>query len=206
MFTGIISGVCRVIEVDAPPGNTHFGVSLGHALAAGVQMGASISVDGVCLTVKAFDATTVWFDAIQETLQRTTLQFLQPGQDVNIERAARMGDEIGGHLLSGHIYGTVSIHTIDRAANNCVVFLKCPAAWTKYLLPKGYVALDGASLTLVDVDHKEGLFSVHLIPETLKRTTFANKKVGDLVNLEIDSQTQVIVDTLERLHATSPIT
>lgn len=115
-----------------------------------------------------------------------------------MERAAKFGDEIGGHLLSGHIFGMAQIDKIDLSSNNCAIFFKCAPEWTQYLFPKGYVALNGVSLTLVDVDPK-GLFSVHLIPETLKRTTFGSSRSGDWVNLEFDSQTQAIVDTLHRM-------
>ena len=140
---------------------------------------------------------------IGETLQRTTLKQLGKGDFVNIERAARFGDEIGGHLLSGHIMGTAHIESIERTAHNCVMWLRCSLEWGKYLFSKGYIALNGASLTLVDVEKATGLFSVHLIPETLRQTTLGAKKAGDLVNIEIDAQTQAIVETIEGLYAKS---
>jgi len=201
MFTGIVQGIGEVTAVKKDPGFMRFAVATDLKLLSGLQTGASVAIDGVCLTAASFDASTVWFDAIQETLARTNLKLLRERQKVNIERSARFGDEIGGHLLSGHIVATATIDRIERTQNNCVVFFRCSPEWTKYLLPKGYVALNGVSLTLVTVDRTKGLFSVHLIPETLERTTFGTVKEGDAINIEIDSQTQTIVDTLERLYA-----
>lgn len=198
MFTGIVQGLQKVREVQRLPGMIKFSVELPESFLGGLEIGASVSVDGVCQTVVRMDQNWVWFDAIQETLDRTSLSDLQPGQKVNIERAARFGDEIGGHILSGHVYGKAQISKIDRWENNQKVTFRCPPEWCKYLFSKGYVAIDGASLTLVDVS-SEGLFSVHLIPETLKMTTLGIKKEGDWVNLELDSQTQAIVDTVERI-------
>jgi riboflavin synthase len=200
MFTGIVTGMGKIAELNPSPGFLRYAVKMDPSHLANLHKGASISISGICQTVVEFDDKTVWFDAIGETLKKTTLSTLKIGSPVNLERSAKIGDEIGGHLLSGHIFGTAEITSIDKQGNNCIVQLKCPAEWTKYLLPKGFVALDGASLTLVDVDRKTGLFTVHLIPETLARTTFGNKKKGDKVNLELDSQTQTIVDTIERIY------
>ena len=199
MFTGIIRGIGKIVKMTVFPGLTRLKIAINQNLLLGVQKGASISIDGTCLTVVDFTESEVDFDVIDESLNKTNLKFLREGDSVNIERAARFGDEIGGHILSGHVYGTVRIKMIDRPKNNCVVTLECPPGWAKYLLPKGYVALNGASLTLVDVDNVNGLFTVHLIPETLVATTFGLKKVGDVINLEIESQTQAIVDTIEKI-------
>lgn len=199
MFTGIIRGIGKVVKVKSLEGLTQFQIFLDNALLLDVQKGASIAIDGACLTVVDTTANEVTFDAINETLNKTNLKLLKEGDLVNIERAARFGDEIGGHILSGHIFGTVNIQSIERPPNNWVVTLECPPEWTKYLFPKGYVALNGASLTLVDVDKQGGVFSVHMIPETLEATTFGFKKEGALINLEIETQTQIIVDTIERM-------
>lgn len=178
----------------------HLALSIKENWTHGIQRGASVAVDGVCLTVVDFDEKNIWFDVIAETLNRTTLKILKNGQLVNLERSACFGDEIGGHILSGHIYGTAKIESIKANGLNCEMTLSCPEKWIKYFFQKGFIALNGTSLTLVDVDCAKGLFSVHLIPETLRRTTFRNKQEGDLVNVEIDSQTQIIVDTLERIN------
>ena len=120
------------------------------------------------------------------------------GQLVNVERSAKFGDEIGGHVLSEHIIGTAEIVKVHLLENNRVMTFETNPDWMKYFFPKGYIAVDGVSLTLVDVDHS-GTFTVHLIPETLRLTTLGFKKEGDLVNIELDSQTQTIVDTIERI-------
>jgi riboflavin synthase len=134
---------------------------------------------------------------IAETLERTTLKNLAPGQIVNIERSAKIGDEIGGHILSGHIFATAEITQITPLGEEQkILTFKAPKILGKYLFPKGYIALNGVSLTLVETDI-EGGFTVHLIPETLRATTFGQSHVGDLVNVEIDSQTQAIVHTVE---------
>lgn len=197
MFTGIIKGIGKVTQVVEKPGLLRIRIAVDNPFLSNLEIGASIAIDGTCLTVVAFTSKEVEFDVINETLEKTTLKFLKHGDSVNMERAARFGDEIGGHVLSGHIYGTVILDHIQQTPNNYILSFKCPAEWTKYLLPKGYVALNGTSLTLVDVDKKRGIFTVHLIPETLQKTTFGTKKVNDPVNLELDSQTQTIVDTVE---------
>lgn len=199
MFTGIVRGIGKVAIVDSKPGITQLTIAMDPTLLKNLQIGASIAIDGACLTVVRFTENEAVFDVIQETLDKTTLNLLKEGDLVNIERAARFGDEIGGHVLSGHIFGTAEIHSVRRPESNWIVTLKCPITWTKYLIPKSYVALNGASLTLVDVDASQGLFSVHLIPETLEKTTFGMKKEGNLINVEFDTQTQTIVDTIERI-------
>lgn len=197
MFTGIVRGIGKIAQVEVLPGLHKLRITLGSSLLVGVELGASISIDGVCLTVVNFNEHDAHFDVIQETLEKTNLKLLNVGDSVNIERAARFGDEIGGHVLSGHIFGKATVHSIECSENNYILSLKCPLSWTQYLFPKGFIALNGASLTLVDVDKKQGIFSVHLIPETLAKTTFAKKKVGDSINVEIDTQTQTIVDTIQ---------
>lgn len=199
MFTGIVRAVALVSQLEKRDSLFRFSISLPDEILKGLEIGASVSIDGVCQTVVAIQKNEVWFEAIQETLNRTTLGSLKKGSKVNIERSVKMGDEIGGHLLSGHIYGTPTIQSIEEN----VYTLKCPQAWAKYLFSKGYVALDGVSLTLALVDKTGGLFSVHLIPETLKRTTLGTKKVGDLVNLELDAMTQAAVETIERIYTES---
>lgn len=198
MFTGIVKGLFKVEKLEKKANMASIGVAFNPELLQGLQTGASVAVDGVCLTVTRIDGHRVWFDAIQETLDKTTLKSIKEGQLVNIERAARFGDEIGGHILSGHVFGTAQICSVKQFENNKVVTIKADPSWMKYFFPKGYIALDGVSLTLVDVDPK-GLFTVHLIPETLRLTRFGNKSEGDLVNVELDSQTQAIVDTIQRM-------
>ena len=161
-----------------------------------LQTGASIAVNGTCLTITAFTANQVKFDLIMETLKVTNLGGLKPGDSVNFERAARIGDEIGGHMLSGHIHGQASIINIEQPEDNRIIWFEAEPDLMKYILPKGFVALNGCSLTIGDV--KENRFNVYLIPETLTVTTFGASSAGDKINLEIDSQTQAVVDTVER--------
>lgn len=198
MFTGIVAGIFPVATVTEIDGITQFSVELPEDHQVGLEIGASVSIDGVCLTVVRMQDGLVYFDAVKETLFRSTLKALAPGRQVNVERAAKFGDEIGGHFLSGHVLGTASIANIENDGSNRVITFECPRQWMKYILTKGYIALDGASLTVVDAD-RSGSFSVTLIPETLRKTTFGYKGLGDLVNLEIDPHTQMIVESVERV-------
>ncbi|MCC5832706.1 MAG: riboflavin synthase subunit alpha [Chlamydiales bacterium] len=190
MFTGIIRAIGEVVEFKKQEGLLQYAVSFPYEK---LECGASVSIDGVCQTVVNIENGRVWFDAIDETLKRTTLDTLHVGRKVNIERAAKFGDEIGGHLLSGHIYGTAKLSNIE---SNIYTFT-LPREWMKYLFSKGYIAIDGISLTLVDVE--EGKFTVHLIPETLQRTTLGTKRLGDRVNIEFDALTQAAVETVEAI-------
>lgn len=197
MFTGIVQGVATIEEALAQPGLTTFRVRFPAQNLDAVTIGASVALNGTCLTVTRQQDDCLFFDAMQETLRLTTLGDLKPGDKVNFERAARIGDEIGGHLLSGHIHTTATIVEIERPENNCTLHFEVPQAWARYIFPKGYIAINGASLTIGDVLGNR--FNVHLIPETLRATIFSAARVGDRVNIEIDSQTQTIVDTLARL-------
>jgi riboflavin synthase len=199
MFTGIVQGVCRVVSVEQKTNLVAFLVDLGGELSEGLKTGASVSVDGVCLSVTQINGHCAAFDAIRETLDRTTLAALEPGRQVNIERSASAADEVGGHRVSGHIHGTAFISDARQRENERILALDAPPEWMNYIFPKGFIALDGASLTVVEVDRKDSVFTVHLIPETLRKTTFASKRKGQRVNLEIDAQTQAIVDTVERI-------
>jgi riboflavin synthase len=197
MFTGIVQGVAVIDNIQSAPGLSRFAIRFPDDKVQGVTIGASVSLNGACLTVTRQENTLLFFDAIQETLGLTTLGHLKTGDRINFERAARIGDEIGGHLLSGHVHTTASIVAIDRPENNCTLTLEVPPQWARYIFPKGYISIDGASLTIGDV--MDNRFTIHLIPETLRATIFADAAVGGQVNIEIDSQTQTIVDTLARL-------
>jgi riboflavin synthase len=199
MFTGIVQGMARVIGCEQDNGIMHLELDLPATHAEQLALGASVAINGTCLTITEFNNTQVKFDVIDTSLELTNLGQLTLGDQVNFERAARIGDEIGGHLMSGHILCQAEIIDISSEGNNCSIRFATPKEAAAYLLPKGFVGLNGCSLTLVDVDAES--FSISLIPETLKQTTFGLLEIGDRVNLEVDPQTQAIVDTVQRYMA-----
>ncbi len=198
MFTGIVQGVGVVTGVADRQGIRRFQIRMPKDYDKGLATGASIAINGLCLTVVGWDDRGVQFDVIDESLRLSNLSDLREGSFVNIERAARFGDEIGGHVLSGHIHGLGTVIDVVEAEANIAVWVSVPNALSKYVLPKGYVSLNGCSLTFGELV-KDGQFSIHLIPETRSVTIFGQVCVGDQLNLEIDSQTQAIVDTVERV-------
>ncbi|MEH4693126.1 riboflavin synthase subunit alpha [Atlantibacter hermannii] len=200
MFTGIVQGVAKIIAIDEKPNFRTHVVALPPELLPGLETGASVAHNGCCLTVTHIDGDKVSFDLMKETLRITNLGELVPGDLVNIERAAKFSDEIGGHLMSGHIMTTAEVSKILTSENNRQIWFK-PQDPTllKYILHKGFIGIDGISLTVGEVTSTR--FCVHLIPETLQRTTLGNKKLGQRVNIEIDPQTQAVVDTVERVLA-----
>lgn len=199
MFTGIVATTAKVIDIIKKENfQTHI-VEILAPYNHELEIGASVAHNGCCLTVTKIDGNKVWFDLIEETLRLTNLGFLSIGQRVNIERAARFGDEIGGHSMSGHIVDIMIVREVIKTPANCKIWFDVPPTWLKYVLHKGYVGVDGISLTIGDVDAKG--FNVNLIPETLERTNLSERIVGDKINLEIDPQTQAIVDTIERVLA-----
>jgi riboflavin synthase len=212
MFTGIVQGVARVERLDDRRGLRTLRLAFPPGFDAGLQTGASVAVDGVCLTVRACHDGGAEFDAMQQTLGLTTLGALQVGSRVNVERAAKEGAEVGGHVLSGHVDFQARIAAVRRPENNHVLRVAVPAPWMRYVFAKGYIAVDGASLTVAEAERApdgSGAFEVWLIPETLRLTTFGAKREGDALNIEIERQTQVIVDTVraavdERLGALMP--
>ncbi|KJE98156.1 riboflavin synthase subunit alpha [Capsaspora owczarzaki ATCC 30864] len=200
MFTGIVRGLCPIRSALLTGGILRLQVELpaGDA-SAGIELGASIAINGTCLTVVHFDAATriVDFDVIQESLSRTNLGSLQAGSRVNMERAMKFGDEIGGHQVFGHVDATGTIERVVATEGNRDVYFRFFEEWSKFVVPKGWIAVDGISLTIVHV--APGLLSVSLIPETLARTTLGFKNEGDIVNLEFDPQAKLVVLTMERL-------
>ena len=198
MFTGIIQGKFSVTKIIDKPGLRSFCVNVSSEFVEGVKLGASVSVDGVCLTVTKIEDKQLWFDAMKETFRKTTVGLLKEGDCVNVERSARMGDEIGGHILSGHISTTAEIIEIYESENNKAMTFCVDPQWMAFIFSKGFIGLDGASLTVVDADRTRGTFQVWFIPETLRLTRFGEKKKGDRVNVEIDSMTQTIVETVKQ--------
>ncbi|MCW8329781.1 riboflavin synthase subunit alpha [Photobacterium sp. SDRW27] len=203
MFTGIVQGTAKVVSlIKKDQFQTHV-IQMSEELRTGLEIGASVAHNGCCLTVTEIHDDRVSFDLMQETLKVTNLGLLKVGDEVNIERAAKFGDEIGGHSMSGHINVSTEICEVITTPNNCTIWFHLPQAYQKYVLRKGYIGIDGCSLTIGDV--KEDRFCVHLIPETLNRTLFGQRQSGNVVNIEIDPQTQAIVDTVERVLAAKSI-
>jgi riboflavin synthase len=200
MFTGIVQGVAHIEQLTDRSGLRSMRLAFPPGFGAGLAIGASVAVDGVCLTVTALHGNAAAdFDVMQQSLALTTLGGLTIGSRVNVERAAKDGAEIGGHPLSGHVDFTARVADIRRPENNCVLRLAVPAPWMRYVFAKGYVAVNGASLTVAEAQRDpggSGWFEVWLIPETLRMTTFGDKRVGDLLNVEIERSTQVMVDTV----------
>ena len=214
MFTGIVQGVATVAQLQDRPGLRSFTLQLPPGFCEGLAQGASVAVDGVCLTVTALRGSDAAdFDVMQQSLSLTTLGALQAGSRINVERAAKDGAEIGGHPLSGHIDFKATVADIRRPQNNHVMRIAVPAPWMRYVFAKGYIAINGASLTVAEAQREAGgagWFEVWLIPETLRVTTFADKPEGTPLNIEIERATQVFVDTVrdaidERLGALQPV-
>jgi riboflavin synthase len=200
MFTGIVQGIATVTQLVDRPGLRSLRLRLPPGFADGLAIGASVAVDGTCLTVTARpDDDSAGFDVMQQSLALTTLATLAEGSRINVERAARDGAEIGGHPLSGHVDVLARLAELRRPENNCVLRIALPAPWMRYVFAKGYIAVNGASLTVAEVRREPGgggWFEVWLIPETLRMTTFGDKRVGDALNIEIERSTQVFVDTV----------
>ena len=195
MFTGIVAGTSPIINIEQKDIVRSLTLNL-EGFVMGLEIGASVSLDGVCMTVVSIDGNLVTFDAIEETLNRTTIGKLGVGSLVNIERSLKMGDELGGHIISGHVLTTAKILQIVNKGEGIDMMIENPPEVNQYILEKGYISIDGMSLTIGKVS--EDNFSLHIIPETLRITTIGHKNVGDYVNIEIDSRTQAIVDTIRK--------
>ncbi|MEO9653774.1 riboflavin synthase subunit alpha [Marinomonas sp.] len=201
MFTGIVQGVGEVALIEKVGRNKRLQIQFPEASMQGQQLGASVAINGVCLTVAEISTDQLTFDVIDTTLALTNIGELTVGSKVNFERAARIGDEIGGHLMSGHIMTTVSVVGVERIDESVHIRFMTDRQQEvdarRYLFDKGYVGLNGASLTISDIG--PDWLEVSLIPETLRLTNFMNLVAGSRVNLEIDAHTQATVDTVERI-------
>ncbi|PXX44941.1 riboflavin synthase subunit alpha [Undibacterium pigrum] len=202
MFTGIVQGIARIAELKDKTGLRTYQLDFPEGFCKDLEIGASVAVDGVCLTVTALHGdNAAEFDVMQQSLAITTLgEYAKDGR-VNVERAAKDGAEIGGHPLSGHVDFKAHIAQIRELENNYVIRIAVPPEWLRYIFAKGYIAINGASLTIAEVNRQEGWFEVWLIPETLRMTVFAEKKTGASLNIEIERTTQVVVDTVRSMLA-----
>ncbi|MCU4137100.1 riboflavin synthase subunit alpha [Buchnera aphidicola (Sitobion miscanthi)] len=198
MFTGIVNGIATIVSIDKKKTHYRYTVKLPSILSRNLKLGDSIAHNGCCLTVKFINNVYIICDVINETLKSTNLGILNVGDHVNIERSVKYGDEIGGHIISGHVMNTAEICKILKLDDNCIIWLKMKnPLLMKYIFYKGFICVDGISLTVGDIIGNE--FCVNIIPHTFLFTTIKNKKNKSLMNIEIDFYTQTIVDTTERL-------
>jgi len=183
MFTGIITDIGEVQELEQR-GDLRARIKTRYDMAS-VDMGASIASDGVCLTV--IEKGADWYDVeiSAETVSKTNLSDWAVGRHVNLERALKVGDELGGHIVSGHVDGVAEVVAMVDEGDSTRVTLRAPAELAKYIAPKGSVALNGTSLTVNEVDGCD--FGINFIPHTKENTTWGRVKVGDRINLEIDT-------------------
>mgnify|MGYP000067738111 FL=1 len=205
MFTGIVQSQAEVISIIRKNNAIALKIALEKALIHNLETGASVAINGVCLTAVEFgnlaepnnEKSFITFDVIDETLRVSNLADIHEGMLVNVERSLKVGDEIGGHMLSGHVHTQAVVAKRDESSDNCTLSFSLDEQYKKYIFAKGFISINGISLTLgADVDE---YFSVHLIPETLMRTNLGNIGVGDKVNIEFDQQTMTIVETIERM-------
>jgi len=197
MFTGIVSGKGYVQKIIKSKDYISLIIKAPKGFSKNLTKGASVSVNGVCLTVKKGKTDILEFDVIEETLQKTNLKNLSKSSRVNLERSMTAKTEIGGHLVSGHIHGTGEVlKVINRQATKDLQ-IKIPTSLREYFFYKGYVALNGCSLTIGKV--LKTSFYIHLIPETVSVTTFKDIKQGDLINIEVEQATINTVETVKRV-------
>jgi riboflavin synthase len=201
MFSGIVQGTAEITSAIQRDDVLTIEVEMGDNLIDGLEIGASVAVDGVCLTAVEIAESKAKFDIIEETIRCTTLDMARKNTQVNIERSLKFGDEIGGHNVSGHVTSVATISEVKQGVNGRTLQLTSEEKEISYLMPKGFVAIDGISLTVGDVDRPTSTFDVHLIPETIAVTTIGEKQVGDQVNLELDSATVAAVEAAKQMLA-----
>jgi riboflavin synthase len=197
MFTGIVTAQGLIKRIQNQPNYTTLSIKAPKGFAQNLKRGASVAINGVCLTVKKGSTNHLEFDVITETLDKTNLKLLNKNEKVNLERSMVATSEIGGHLVSGHIFGVGVIKSINDRGDTKDLRIQAPAAMMQYLFYKGYIALNGCSLTVGKV--LKSSFDIHLIPETIKVTNFQSLQKGDLVNIEIDQTTVNTVETIKKI-------
>lgn len=201
MFTGIVQSQAEVYSVKYENNFMHLIIDVLPEYIENLTLGASIAINGVCLTVVKFEQVHqrayISFDIIDETLAKSNLSKLSPQDFVNVERSLKVGDEIGGHIVSGHVHTKASLVDKIVTETNCCMRFKVDEPWHKFILSKGFITVNGISLTVGEFS--KGVFAVHLIPETLARTNLASLNINDEVNIELDQQTMTIVTTIERM-------
>jgi len=197
LFSGIVSGLGSIKSIKKKVDIVSIEIKAPKKFSKKLQKGASVSVDGVCLTAKNSNSDNIKFDVIEETLSRSTLSNLVKGQKVNLERSITSSTEIGGHLMSGHIHGVARVIDMKIKESSTDMKISIPQGTGKYILEKGYIGINGCSLTVGKVNKSS--FNIHLIPETLEVTNLAVLEKKQFINLELDQNTVSIVDTVERV-------
>ena len=197
MFTGIVQGTGTIIDINKNNSVLNLNIKVPQPIAKKLTIGDSLALDGVCLTVTRVSDVNVSFDAVNETQNRTIISNYNKNSVINLETSLEFGQQVGGHLVSGHVQtlGTIKEVEIDGDAKN--ILFEIPDGYCKYIFEKGYIAINGCSLTIGKV--VKNTFYVHLIPETLRATNLDNLIYGNRVNLELDQNTVTIVDTTERI-------
>ena len=196
MFSGIVQETGKVIGFVKEKDIYNLSIECSSEFISDLKKGASISVDGVCLTVKDENPEILRFDLVEETIKRTNFQSIKTGDNVNLERSLKMGDEIGGHPVSGHIHGISKVISIDKRDQSWDVKFSVEPFMHDYMLHKGYVAINGCSLTVGEVSNES--FMIHLIPETLSITNLFQLEQDSIVNVELDQNTIIIADTVKK--------
>jgi riboflavin synthase len=197
MFTGIVSGQGIIHKIKNNVDYASITIKASAGFSKNLKRGASVAVNGVCLTAKKGATDLLEFDVITETLEKTNFKLLSKGNKVNLERSMKADTEIGGHLVSGHIHGVGIIKSINDRGQTKDLRIQPPSSLMEYLFYKGYVGLNGCSLTIGKVFKSS--FDIHLIPETIKVTNFQKMKKGDLINIEIDQTTINTVETIKKI-------
>lgn len=197
MFTGIIQGTALVDDIIIKENFYKYYFLLSGNLTKNLEIGASVSINGCCLTVTSINYNNVVFDVVQETFKLTNFKYLKIGDRVNIERSLNLQSEIGGHILSGHIFCTAHIVDIEKNENFKIIKFKLKnIGYLKYIFYKNYIGIDGISMTISKLENN--YFFVNVVPTTLDKTTLKYKEIGSVVNIEIDSMTYTLVNVIER--------
>ena len=191
MFTGIVQAKGQVVTKRLSPEGERLEIAVPEGFNKDLREGASVSVNGVCLTVTEYSKEKISFDVIQETLRTTNLGDLNKTTEVNIERSLKFGDEVGGHLLSGHV-SCACKSSLNRGEGEVEILVEKPLGWGDHIIPKGYVALNGVSLTVGKITDDN--FSVFLIPETIKSTNLLSIEEGAKLNLEVDQSVMALYE------------
>ncbi|MDX7991213.1 riboflavin synthase subunit alpha [Xenorhabdus littoralis] len=198
MYTGIVQGKENVLSLNENSGFITLTVSNHNHFFDDVTVGASVAIDGTCLTAIQFNGDRVYFDISDFTADNTTLKFLSVGDEVNVERSHQMNKENGGHSLYGHVEGMAEVVKFTATGETYRLVIRIPQDNINYFFLKGFIGLHGCSLTINDIDEENKTIALNLIPETLRMTNLSKIKVGNFLNYEIDQMTRTIVDTFSR--------